>query len=78
MFLCFRSRICARLTACRQKLQARAKELEKAKKAFLEAERHKRDKAAKESNKEMRVGSACLLGWLVVGWLLLGCCLRWL
>ncbi|EFN58898.1 expressed protein [Chlorella variabilis] len=38
----------------RQKLQARAKELEKAKKAFLEAERHKRDKAAKESNKEMR------------------------
>lgn len=52
--------------ASRQKLQARVKELEKAKKAFLEGERAKRDKAAKEEGKGAKV-SACWVGgsWCV-------------
>jgi hypothetical protein len=48
---------------CRQKLQARIKELEKAKKAFIEEERRKRDAAAKEGSKEAKVGGLCLLAW---------------
>ncbi|PRW55979.1 DDT domain-containing isoform A [Chlorella sorokiniana] len=38
----------------RQKLQARVKELEKAKKAFIEAERKKREAAAREAGKEAK------------------------
>lgn len=40
---------------CRQKLQARIKELEKAKKEFVEEERRKQDAAAKEGTKEAKV-----------------------
>lgn len=70
-----------RVCACRQKLQAKVKELEKKKKAFLEAERAKRDKAAKEEGKEAKVGgtasgscccccvcSFCLCFCCGVGW----------
>lgn len=42
----------------RQRLQARVKELEKAKKAFLEGERAKRDKELKEANKGAKVRPA--------------------
>ena len=48
------------LLAHRQRLQARAKELEKAKKAFLDGERQKRERAAKEESKGLRV---CDSGW---------------
>jgi hypothetical protein len=48
------------LCACRQKLQARAKELEKAKQAFLEEARSKKVKEtlAATGHKEMKVGGA--------------------
>lgn len=48
----------AHLPARRQRVQARAKELEKAKKAFVEGERSKREQAAKGMVKETRVGGA--------------------
>lgn len=44
---------------CRQKLQARMKELAKAKKAFLDGERAKRAKELLEDNKESKVGATC-------------------
>ena len=49
----------------RQKLQARAKELEKAKKAFIEGERLKRERAAKDAQQGGQGGrlvDGCLCG----------------
>lgn len=46
----------------RQALQARARELEKAKKAFIEGARAAREKAAKEQNKGLKVRSRVAAG----------------
>ena len=53
-----RPRCCRAPAPCRQKLQARVKELDLAKKKFLDSERARMAKQAKEGLKEARVRSA--------------------